>query len=235
MSANFNALWVSGSPSLKCLNMPVLVYLNQFKSIARWEYFQTIDEPASIEIAVNLLHQFLKTNHPVHLIGHGIGGTIALMFARQYPQYVHSLTLLAVAAQPANTWHTYYYKQRQCFNLNRTQVLLNTVHNLFRDRLPCHPHRLINGLNKDLENLPLMHSLYQRENLPQGGVSIPLMVCGSKTDPIVSYPELHEWEKWLKPQDVLWECPQGGHFFHCFYPDKVGAKISNFWQNQDYI
>jgi surfactin synthase thioesterase subunit len=233
MSIDFDALWVSASPSLKCINMPLLVNLNQYQKIAYWEYFQTLDESASIEVAVELLHSFLKNSYPIHLIGHGIGGVIALIFTRTYPQYVKSLTLLAVAGQPANTWHTHYYQQRQLFDLTRTQVLINTVHNLFRDKLPCHVNKLINNLNRDLENLPLMHSMYQRENLPKGGVSVPLMVCGSKTDPIVSYLELHEWEKYLKLQDILWECSQGGHFFHCFYPEKVGAKISSFWQNQD--
>lgn len=230
---SIDALWVSGSPSLKCLAMPLLIHLNQYKSIAHWDYIQTADEPASIDVAVNLLYKFVKKNHPLHLVGHGIGGTIALIFARQYPQYVRSLTLLAVAGQPANTWHVHYYQQRQSFNLTRSQVLLNTIYNLFRDSLPCHLNKLINNLHKDLDNLPLMHSMYQREYLPIGGVSMPLMVCGSKTDPIVSYLELHEWEKWLKLQDILWECPQGGHFFHYFHSAKVGAKISRFWQNQD--
>ncbi|BAZ05643.1 alpha/beta fold hydrolase [Calothrix sp. NIES-3974] len=230
MSINLNMLWVSASPALRFLDEPVLNYLSQYTAIARWEYHQTVDEGGSSEVAVCLLLNIIKQNkRPIHLIGHGVGGVIALLFARRYPELVSSLTLLAVAVQPANTWHAHYYQQRKLFSLSRQQVLLNTVYNLFREKLPCQSHRLVNIFSQDLDNIPLSHSLLQIEKISKGSVSMPLMVCGSKTDPIVSYPELHGWREWLKPQDVIWECPQGSHFFHYFYPEKVADQVLKFW------
>ena len=228
---NFDVLWVSGSPSLRCFSMPLIKRLSRYKNIAGWEYFQTLDEPGCIDTAVELLHSYLKTKKiSIHLIGHGIGGTIALIFARQYPQYVKSLTLLSVAAQPANTWHVNYYQQRQIYSLSRGEALLNTINNLFREEITYNPQKLINQFNKDLDNLPLMHSLFDIEKLPVGGVSMPLMICGGQVDPILSYLELYKWKEWLKPGDIIWKCPQGSHFFHSFYPDLVSEEISNFWQ-----
>ncbi|MGD1871664.1 MAG: alpha/beta fold hydrolase [Mastigocoleus sp.] len=226
-----DALWVSGSPSLRCLSMPLIQKLLKHTNISGWEYVQSIDESACIETAVNLLHNYLQTKKlPIHLIGHGIGGTIALVFARQYPHVVKSLTLLAVATQPANTWHVNYYQQRQIYTLSQKEALLNTIHNLFREKSIHSPHKLINNFNKDLENVPLKHSLFEIEKLPVGGVSMPLMVCGGQIDPILSYLELDKWREYLKSGDAVWNCPQGSHFFHYFYPDLVSEQIFKFWK-----
>ncbi len=258
MSISYDALWVSGSPSLRCLSMPLIKKLLRYTNISGWEYIQSIDEPACMDTAVKFLHCYLKTREiPIHLVGHGVGGTIALIFARQYPQFVKSLTLLSVAVQPANTWHVNYYQQRQIYSLSRAETLLNTIQNLFREESICDsqkfkpyeikpqeldprklslhkfsPYKLINNFNQDLENLPLMHSLFNIEKLPLGGVSMPLMICGGQIDPILSYLELYKWKEWLKPEDIIWKCPQGSHFFHYFYPDLVSKEISKFWELQ---
>ena len=138
------------------------------------------------------------------------------MFARQYPQFVKSLTLLSVAAQPAKTWHVNYYQQRQIYTLSKAEALLNTLHNVFRDKFPCCLRNLIDHFYRDLDNLPLMHSLLQIQQLPLEKVSMPLMVCSGQIDMILGYADLHEWKKWLKPEDILWKCHQGGHFFPLF-------------------
>jgi pimeloyl-ACP methyl ester carboxylesterase len=233
MSKSVDVIWLNTSPSLQQLDRPLLEYLSKHVKIARWEYYQTKDEASYIYKAVVLLYDFLKySDRPVHLAGHGISGVVGLMFARQYPKRVRSLTLLAVAPQPAATWHAHYYVQLQLLTLSREKVLANTVRSLFGKNPPYPTHRLAAALDIDLDASPTMHSLCKLENLPKGGVSMPLMVCGSKTDPIVHPPALHEWQTWLKPGDTLWECPSGYHFFHYFHPQAVGDQILSFWQRQ---
>jgi surfactin synthase thioesterase subunit len=56
-----------------------------------------------------------------------------------------------------------------------------------------------------------------------------MMVCGSQDDAIVDRNELQGWKTYLKEDDILWECPQGHHFFHYFYPEKVSRQILKFW------
>nr|WP_144051215.1 alpha/beta hydrolase [Calothrix sp. PCC 7507] len=189
---------------------------------------------SSIDKAVDLLSEFVdKSAESVHLAGHGMGGAIALTFSRRYPQKVRSLTLLAVATQPANTWHTHYYVQRQLFTISREQILASNVRSLFGNQPPHTTKKLITALERDLEQSPCQHSLFKLVDLPKGGVSMPMMVCGSKTDPIVNTPALDDWLNWFKPEDTIWECPKGYHFFHYFYPQQVGEQILRFWQRQN--
>ncbi len=235
MSIHGDVIWVSGSPSLRCLSTPLIQELIKYTNISGWEYIQSMDEPASMDVAVELLHSYLKTKElPIHLLGHGIGGTIALMLARKYPHFVKSLTLLSVAAQPAKTWHVNYYQQREIYTLSKAEALLNTLHNIFRDKYPCCLKNLIDNFYRDLDNLPLMHSLLKIESLPIEKVSMPLMICGGQIDMILGYPDLYEWKKLLKPNDILWKCHQGGHFFHYFYPEIVSQQIFHFWESQQF-
>ena len=146
MSMYGDIVWASGSPYLRCLHLPLLKKLFRHTNVSVWEYVQSLDESACLETAVELLHSYLKKRKsPINLIGHDIGGTIALIFARQYPQYVKSLTLLSVAAQPAKTWHVNYYQQRQIYTQNQGEALSNTLHHIFGDNFPC-PRRNLHHL-----------------------------------------------------------------------------------------
>ncbi|MGM3305376.1 alpha/beta fold hydrolase [Anabaena sp. WFMT] len=231
MSDIFDVLWLSSSPALGRFDQPLLKYLCKYMKVAQWEYHQGKDEGSSIDEAVDLVYEFLTPcTGSIHLAGHGAGGAIALNFARRYPEKVRSLTLLAVASQPAHTWHTHYYVQRELFTVSREQVLANNVRNLF-GKQPAHTtKKLMAALEQDLDQTPLLHSLFKLVDLPKGGVSMPMMVCGSKNDPIAAPPALQDWLKCFKPEDHLWECPQGYHFFHYFYPQDVGEQILSFWR-----
>ena len=234
MLNSHDVLWLNVSPSLKHLDRPLLHYLSRSANVARWEYLQTRDEASSLEKAVVLLHDYLKCqSRPVHLVGHGMGGVLGLIYARRYPRRVQSLTLLAVAVQPAATWHAHYYVQRQLLPCSCQQVLANTVRSLFGDQPPYPVKHLVTALGRDLEEAPCLHSLFRLVSLPKGGVDMPLMICGSKNDPVVDASALSEWMNWLKPKDLLWDCPEGRHFFHYFYPEQVGAQILEFWRQFD--
>lgn len=231
MSELFDVLWLNASPILKRFDQPLLQYIAKYISVAQWELYHTKDEGSSIEQAVAFLHEYLEScPHAVHLGGHGVSGAIALSYARRYPQKVRSLTLLAVASQPANNWHAHYYVQRQLFSMSREQVLAHSVRSLFGNQPASTTKKLVAVLDKDLEQTPCEHSLFKLINLPKGGVSMPMMVCGSKTDPVVNPPALEDWVNWFKPEDHLWECPKGYHFFHYYYPQEVGEQMISFWQ-----
>lgn len=236
MSDAMDVVWTSSSPVLQRFDQPLLKYLSQYVNVAQWEYRYGRDEGGAIDEAVDLLDEFLAGySQPVNLAGHGAGGAIALTYARRYPEKVRSLILLAVAFQPANTWHVHYYLQRQLFKKSREQVLASSVRHLFGEQPHSTTKKLMAVLDRDLEQSPLLHSLFQLTELPKGGVSMPIMVCGSKNDPIVNPPALQNWLNCFKPADQLWECPKGYHFFHYFYPQSVGAEMLNFWQSNDHL
>jgi pimeloyl-ACP methyl ester carboxylesterase len=241
MSKNPNVIWLNASPSLRWVDQPLLRHLAQFRPVARWEYSQSLDEVSSLDTSVELLHQYLMSRvedaghgPAVHIAGHGISGVVGLLYARRFPQYVRSLTLLSVAAQPAATWHTHYYLQRQFLPYNPVRLLAQNVGSLFGAVPPHLLNSFVKALERDLEESPNGHSLFRLSNLAKGGIASPLLVCGSETDPIVSPEMLCKWQSYLKPSDAIWMYPKGRHFFHYFYPQAVSDRIQAFWQASEH-
>lgn len=201
-------------------------------TIAQWEYCQSQDEAGLLNVAGKLLHDYLESHHrPVHLIGHSTGGLLGLLYARQYPEKVRSLTLLAVGVHPTVDWQAYYYIHRRFLPSSRQVILTQMVHNLFGYQDKHTTQVLLKILKQDLDCSVSPNSLFQRLNVPPGGVPVPLMICGSKDDIVVNSNELLEWQAWLKEGDRLWSCPQGRHFFHYFHPQQVGRMILKFWKS----
>ncbi len=160
---------------------------------------------------------------PRHLIGHGLGGVIALYLAQQFPHLVQSLVLLGVGIQPALTWHAHFYVQRHLLPISREQSMARLLQSLFGpQRLPlCTVKALLN----DLDQSPQPHSLLQLRGLPPADVPQPLLACGGDRDQIVGREALEAWET----QGHLWLCPGGYHFFHYTAAEVVAAQINRFW------
>lgn len=225
-----DALFLSTSPSLQCFARPLLCHLSHQVTIGQWEYCQTQDEGSSLDVAVFLLHDYLKScNQPVHLIGHSTGGLLGLLYAQRYPETVKSLTLLAVGVDAAIDWQAHYYIHRH--NLSRQETLQAMAYNLFGYQNERTINSLIKLLKRDLDCSLSPNSLFQRLSVSPSKVPVPLMICGSKDDIVVEPDALQAWKPWLKEGDRLWECLEGRHFFHFFQFELVGEQIFNFWQS----
>jgi len=233
MTHSIDALWVTTSPFLKRFDQPLLQRLCKQSAIAQWQYQQSEDEPCSLSIAVDLLHEYLQGfDHPLHLVGHGTGGLVSLLYARQCPDNVRSLTLLSVGAWASLDWMAHYYFHLQFVPSRRHQVLTQLVPDFFGEQNPTVTCYLARLLAQDLAVSPSPHSLFQRCNLSPTGVPVPLLVCGGESDPVVDSQALQEWQPWLKASDRIWQCPEGYHFFHCFHPQRVAEQMLDFWQIQ---
>ncbi|WP_299492330.1 alpha/beta hydrolase [Acaryochloris sp. IP29b_bin.137] len=231
MTPTIEAVWTTTSHHLNCFNQPLLKLLRQQVTTAQWQYQQTEDEPCSLDIAVSLLHKFILTcEHPIHLIGHGTGGLVSLLYARQCPQKVKSLTLLGVGANASWDWIAHFYYYLQFLHSNRHQLLTQLVSNLFGKQNPSINYYLAHLLEMDMGVSPSPHSLFHRHHFQPSGVSVPMLVCGCENDPVVSSQSLKAWESWMKGDDRLWQCQDGHHFFHSFYPKPVANEILDFWE-----
>ncbi|HBB34175.1 MAG TPA: hypothetical protein DDZ80_22635 [Cyanobacteria bacterium UBA8803] len=227
-----DAVWLNVSPSLQRFDQSLIHYLSQKWIIAQWEYHQDPDESSSLDVALVLLHNYLVScDRPVHLIGHSTSGLLGLLYTRQHPELVNSLTLLSVGVHPAVNWQAHYYVQLQVLRCSRQIILAQMTYNLFGYNNRYRTKGLVEILEKDLESSPCPHSLFQRVCVPPGSVPVPLLVCGSRDDMVVDPNELQGWLSWFKEGDRLWECLEGGHFFHSVYPHSVGTQILDFWQS----
>jgi len=225
-----DALWVNVSAGFQCFDRRFLDHLAHFSEVSHWAYAQTVDEPCSLEIAVTLLHDYIKKcDRPLHLMGHGTGGLLALLYARRFPQRVKSLTLLGVGVNPAVDWQAHYYAQLELLHCKRSLVLAQMAYALFGNLPQPAVQRLVHMLKQDLAQSPSPHSLFKRVSICPEGVLVPLLVCGGGEDAIVDPTQIEAWRSWLKPEDRLWLCPGGRHFFQASHPHGVAHQILNFW------
>lgn len=233
MSEIANALWLNVSPALQGFDRPLLKTLAQSTSIAQWEYSQSSDEPTSLDTALVLLHDYLKHHdRPIHLMGHSTGGLLGLLYARQYPQRVQSLTLLSVGVNPAIDWQSHYYTQRRLLPCDQQTLLRQMVYGL----LGCPPkditQTMIKLLEQDLYQSLSPHSLVRSLSLLPISVEIPLLVCASVDDTVIDPNQLQGWQQYLHHSaSRLWVCPGGRYFFHYFYPEQVSKQIVQFWDS----
>jgi pimeloyl-ACP methyl ester carboxylesterase len=228
---SIDALWLTVTPSLSCFDQPLLQKLSAQQTIANWQYRYGLDEGGCLENAIEMLNLYLRDReHPIHLIGHGMGGVLALLFARRYPNKVRSLALMGVAERPAVTWHAYYYVQRQIVPCSPLQILVRLTQNLLGDALPYPIGHLLAALRRDIDQGLSPHSVLKIGAIPQGGVAMPLLICSATEDPIVHLSAVVDWNKWLKPEDELFWVSGKMHFFHYFYPERLSNRIQEFWQ-----
>lgn len=232
MSREPIAVWLTPNPVFHAFHSPLLHYLSQAGSVAHWEYLQNQDEGSSLENALASLQDYLETlSQPIHLIGHGLGGWLGLHYSRQFPKQVQSLTLLGVGIDPALDWQAYYYSLFKQLRCPKTIILEQMVYNLFGEQNNTMTRYLMEVLRRDLLSSPSPHSLYQQVSGEKGGVDVPLFVCGSEDDLVVSPTAIKGWNDYFKPlRDRAWLIPYGHHFFHYFYPSLVAQQILEFWQ-----
>lgn len=224
------------SQSLRRFDLPLLRSLSRQYAIAQWEYCQNPDEPIDLNAAIVALHEYLQTiDGAVHLLGHGISGLVGWLYARQYPEYVQSLTLLSVGVNLSSSWHSHYYEQRQLIGCTQDMMLMRTAFYLFGYRDKEVLYWLADLLKQDLDNSLVPHSLYApATHIPPMKISVPMLVCGAMDDYVASGGGENSYQKWhpyLKESDRLWLSNQGKHFFHYLQVQPVSNQIRSFWNS----
>ncbi len=235
MSEIADAVWLNVSPALQGFDRPLLKTLAQSVSVAQWEYSQSLDEAPSLDTALVLLHDYLKQHdRPIHLLGHSTGGLLGLLYARQYPKRVRSLTLLSVGVNPATNWQSHYYVQRRLLPCDQQTLLRQMVYGLLGYSSKDITQTLIKLLEQDLYQSLSPHSLVRSLSLLPVSVEIPLLVCGSVDDTVIDPNQLQGWQQYLHHSaSRLWVCPRGRYFFHYFYSQQVSEQITQFWNTAD--
>ena len=240
MTSSHNVLWLSVSPYLKCFDRQLLAQLAISVPVRRWEYCQTADEPCCVDEVVAALREHIseranlersagRANFQVHLLGHGVSGVVALLYARRYPAQVASLTLLSVDAMPAINWQAHYSAMRHLLPCRRERVLAQMAKLLFGEQSATFSAALVQLLAKDLDSSFTLHSLAGHANIPAGGVEVPLLVCQGQIDLVLGTRQQSSWKPYLKPGDRHWLCPDSRHFFHFHHAAATAKVITEHW------
>ena len=226
-------LWVNANPSFKALDLPLLKQLSTHCTVARWEYRQDWDEASSLEMAVELLGEYLQTSNgcPVHLAGHGLSGSIAAIAAARYPDRVQSLTLLSVAPQPSLTWQSYYYWQRLATYCSQERILAQLAKSLFGPKLPTTIQTIVALLQKDLWLTPTPHSLASLQAFTDLKLAVPTLIGSGSCDFVVEPIASELWAPQLMPCDRSFSIPDGYYFFHQANPARVAQEMVQFFQS----
>lgn len=237
MNHDSNLLWLSVSPYLKCFNRRLLCQLVKVASVRQWEYCQSVDEPCCVDSIVAALHEYVSDraqlearsgnpNYRVHLLGHGVSGVVALLYARQHPEKVASLMLLSVDAMPAVNWQAHYYAMRKLLPCSREAILTQMVRTLFDAQPIKFSQALVQLLAKDLDSNLTFHSVAHNARIPAGGTEVPLLVCNGERDSILGNQGQTQWRNVMKENDRLWHCLEGKHFFHFHYAQATANVIA---------
>ena len=117
-------LWIDLQPSLYCLFKRTAQRLGQHFEVKRWSFEHDLDESCDVEVVHSLMrHTIENSSNPVHLVGHGISGTIAHLYAQKYPKNISSISLLSVDVQSTNQWTSHYQSMRSQLQCSRFHIL----------------------------------------------------------------------------------------------------------------
>ena len=123
-------LWIDLQPSLYCLFKRTAQSLSEHFEVKRWSFEHDLDESCDVDVVHSLLRQTIQnSSSPVHLVGHGLSGTVACLYAQRYPKNISSVSLLSVDIKSTNQWTSHYQSMRSqlpCSRLNILRINLRT-------------------------------------------------------------------------------------------------------------
>lgn len=228
--AQAEILWIDLQPTLHCLNKRVAQLLSQTAHVRRWSFQHDLDESCSIETIHQLLYETLEASlEPVHLIGHGISGTISCLFAEKYPDLVKSLTLLSVDTLSSNHWSSHYLQMRSRLPCARKSILIHLSSMLFPQISPQASHAFPSLLVKCLDSEFIQGSILGHAPLDNLCVSgVPTLVLNGSDDFVVDSNSEIRWSQILKPGDRYHSVHHGRHFFQFDQASKTAQAITDF-------
>ena len=207
--------WIDLQPSLYCLFKRTAQNLGQHFEVKRWSFEHDLDESCDVDVVHSLLRQTIENcSSPVHLVGHGISGTVAYLYAQKYPKNISSVSLLSVDVLSTNQWTSHYQSMRSQLQCSRFHILSH-LSRLLIDTQADHVANVVTKLLINcLDNDFVSGSIIQNpkiENL--GRINVPTLVINGEDDFVVDKNCCQRWQPQLKPGDCYKKIKNGRHFF----------------------
>jgi esterase len=192
------------------------------------------------ETLVNDLHRILIHENitKLHLLGHSMGGKIAMEFAASYPDLIESLIIVDVAPYPYSPHHTEVFDMLQAINLKSFSTRVD-IEQEVRNRLEN--EGVIQFMMKNVRrnesrldfewkfNLKVLARdyLYLIQRIPSVGFKgRTLFIGGEESKYITKETSLHLFD--LYPHAVLEYVSNAGHWVHADNPSEFYEKVTSF-------
>ena len=185
---------------------------------------------------MSTIFDFLKetldeSESPPDVVAHGLSGTIAALFAQQFPQLFRSLTLISVDSISSKQWSSDYFAMRRKLPCSRSLILSHIVPLLFDNCLEDPDLLLSAFFAKCLDSNYILGSVASHAVLPNLSlIDTPLLIINGDHDFVVGQNSKLRWKPYLKPGDRFCSVPGGHHFSHFSRPSFFGSLINPFWE-----
>ena len=208
-------LWIDLQPSLYCLFKRTVQTLSQQIKVKRWSFEHDLDESCDVKVVHSLLRQTIENSStPVHLIGHGISGTIAYLYAQKNPRNILSVSVLSVDTHSTNQWTSHYQSMRSQLPCSRFHILSHLGRLLVDRQTEQVGHIMTRLLAKCLDNDFVYGSILKSQTIRNlNKTEVPILVINGEKDFVVDEQSYGRWKHYLKPGDCYQIIKNGRHFF----------------------
>ena len=235
-------LWIDLQPSLYCLFKRTAQTLSQNFKVKRWSFEHDLDESCDVEVVHRLLRQTIENcSTPVHLVGHGVSGSIAYLYAQKYPRNISSVSVLSVDTYSTNQWTSHYQSMRSQLPCSRFHILSHRSRLLVESQTEQVEHIMTRLLAKCLDNDFVYGSIFKSQLITNlNKAEVPILVINGQKDFVVDEQSHDRWRHYLKPGDCYQKVANGRHFFPFTEWSQTAKMIESFVkmvpdQHQDQI
>ena len=223
-------LWIDLQPSLYCLFKRTAQTLGQQFKVKRWSFEHDLDESCDVEVVHSLLRQTIENSStPVHLIGHGISGTIAYLYAQKNPRNILSVSVLSVDTHSTNQWTSHYQSMRSQLPCSRFHILSHLSRLLVDRQTEQVGHIMTRLLAKCLDNDFVYGSIFKSQTITNlNKAEVPILVINGEKDFVVDEQSHNRWRQYLKPGDCYQKVANGRHFFPFTEWSQTAKMIKSF-------
>ena len=241
-------LWIDLQPSLYCLFKRTAQNLDHHFEVKRWSFEHDLDESCDVDIVHSLLRQTIESSSTqVHLVGHGISGTIAHLYAQKNPERISSVSMLSVDTHSTNQWTNHYHSMRSQLPCSRFHILSH-LSSLLVDRSSEQIRNIVTRLlARCLDNDFVYGSIIKSQKIENiNKANVPILVINGEKDFVVDKQSHDRWKNILKPGDCYQQISDGRHFFPFtewrktskmiesfikMVPDKSQKPVPNYYKN----
>ena len=223
-------LWIDLQPSLYCLFKRTAQTLGQNFKVKRWSFEHDLDESCDLEVVHSLLRQTIEScSTPVHLVGHGISGTIAYLYAQNHPKNISSVSVLSVDTRSTNQWTSHYQSMRSQLPCSRFHILSHLGRLLVENKTEDVGNIMTRLMAKCLDNDFVYGSIVKSQSITNlNKVEVPVLVINGEKDFVVDEQSEIRWCHNLKPGDCYQKIANGRHFFPFTEWSQTAKMIESF-------